>query len=276
MQHYPGMRQFPRNHILHGGGGGGGGGGSGGVHFQSFDMNDATRIFSQFFGSSDPFAGGGPFGGGPGIHRVFRTSGGGDPFGGMFGGGMFGADPETPQPTGGVPPVEYTFVCTLEEIAQGTQKKFKVDRTNLDGTTEKKEFKIEVQPGWKKGTKVRFERDAGVTQTHPGQLADMVFIMDEKPHNRFTRKDADLILKQNISLTQALLGTTLNVQGIDGKAHRVPVMGVSAQGRQLKISGEGLLNRKTKSKGNLIVELHIQMPASLTEEQKNLIQRCNF
>lgn len=84
------------------------GGGGGGAHHMSNE--DAQRLFSSFFGGSDPFGGMGGFGGGPGVRggmpgMSFSTGGGGmDPIsmmmGGMnggsmggMGGGMGGMDP---------------------------------------------------------------------------------------------------------------------------------------------------------------------------------------
>ena len=270
-----------------GGGGGfpfpGGAGGPGGATFQSFSMGDASKIFEQFFGSSDPFAGGATGatsgGGGPGIHRMFSMFGGGMP--GM--GGMGGMDDDG-MPMGGMgggmrgkpPDVTYAFACTLEEIATGTKKKFKVGRKLPDGSSDSKLFELDVLPGYKAGTKIRFENDAGVVTGYPGKSADMVFVMEEKPHPRFVRRESDLVYKARISLGEALLGTIVNVQTLDGRALQVPVTGVSSEGRVVRVAGEGLPDRKTKQNGNLLVEIHIQMPTSLTDAQKSLVKQCGF
>jgi len=82
---------------MHFGGGfpGGGSGGGGGAHHMS--QEEASRFFSDMFGESDPFGGGG-MGMPPGMHTSFGGSGGGgggmggmDPFSMMFGGGLPGA-----------------------------------------------------------------------------------------------------------------------------------------------------------------------------------------
>ena len=52
-------------------------------------------------------------------------------------------------------------------------------------------MKIEVKPGWRKGTKITFE---GVGDEKPGYLpADIVFLIDEKKHPLFRREGNDLI-----------------------------------------------------------------------------------
>lgn len=250
----------------------GGGGGPG----YSFNQADATRIFQQFFGSADPFSGGaaafGSGGGGPGFHRFFQGFGS-NGFGSFSG---FADSPET-SPGGEIPPVEYTFACTLEEIATGCTKKFNVARKLPGGKEDTKQFEVKVEPGYKKGTKIRFEGEGGVRQGYPqNQQADMVFIMDEKPHPRFERNDADLKYKVKLSLKEALLGTTVNVTTLDGRVLPVPINGTSSVGRKLRLAGEGLYNRKTKEKGYLYVEVSsIELPQTLTPAQKRAIEE-NF
>ncbi|KAK7201619.1 chaperone protein DNAj [Novymonas esmeraldas] len=244
-------------------------GGARGASYQ-FSNTDAFNVFSQFFGSSDPFAGGDAFGGGgPGLHRVFRGYGGPEGFASGFG---------TPQssPTYEVPPVEFTFACTLEEVYTGCVKKFNVSR-NMPSGPEKKLFEVKVLPGYKKGTKIRFEREGGRVEGYPPNvLADMVFILDERPHPRFERRNADLYATLHINLKQALLGSTVAIKGIDGTNISLPLTGVSKNGRKLRVSGSGMPDRKTKRNGDLYATVAVDMPESLTEETKRLIEQCTF
>lgn len=250
--------------------GGAPGGMPGGMHY-SFSSGDASRIFEQFFGSSDPFAGGEAFGGGgAGLHRIFRGFGGPRGFAGGFG------SPEA-SPTQEVPPVEFTFACTLEEIATGCVKKFNVSRTMPNGTEDKKLFEVKVEPGFKKGTKIRFEREGGVPQGYPPNvLADMVFILDEKPHPRFERDGADLKTTVYIDLKKALLGTTLSINTIDNRPIQIPLSGVTNNDRKMRVSGEGLLDRKSGRKGDLYVVVKVQMPTSINDQTRRLIEQCTF
>ncbi|PKI31435.1 hypothetical protein CRG98_048174, partial [Punica granatum] len=66
---------------------------------------------------------------------------------------------------------------------------------------------IDIKPGWKRGTKLTFP-EKGSEQ--PGRIAaDLIFIIDEKPHKTFTREGNDLVVTQKISLAEALTGYTM-------------------------------------------------------------------
>ncbi|ESL08929.1 DnaJ chaperone protein [Trypanosoma rangeli SC58] len=254
------------------GGAAGAGGRSGGPFGRSytFSSGDAFNIFRSFFGSHDPFVGGEEFGGGgPGLHRVFRGFGGPQGFTSGFG------SPEV-SPMNEVPSVEYTFSCSLEEIYTGCTKKFSVLRL-MPGGTEKKIFEVMVLPGYKKGTKIRFQHEGGIVQGYPPNVfADMVFILDEKPHPRFERSGKDVRTMVHINLKQALLGTKVNVLALDGTSTVLPLTGVSKNGRQLRVSGKGFPDRKTGHNGDMYVTIAVDMPVSLDDATKSLVEKCKF
>ncbi|KAG8339655.1 DnaJ domain [Trypanosoma vivax] len=235
-----------------------------------FSNDDAFKVFKEFFGNQDPFAGGDAFGGGgPGLHRLFRNFGG--PHGFMSGFDSFQASPAQE-----VPPLEYTFACTLEDIYTGCKKKFVVSRMLPTGE-DKKEFCVDVLPGYKKGTKIRFPGEGGISQGYPPNVfADLVFVLGERPHPRFERDGADVRTTIRINLKQALLGTTLSVKCLDGGFVPLQLTGVSNNGRRLVVNGKGFPDRKNGGYGNMIVIIEVEMPTSLSDETRRLIEKCNF
>ena len=53
--------------------------------------------------------------------------------------------------------------------------------------------------------------------------ADIVFVIDEKPHTQFKREGDDLVLDCTISLGQALTGFSIPVQTLDGRSLTVDI-----------------------------------------------------
>jgi hypothetical protein len=61
-------------------------------------------------------------------------------------------------------------------------------------------LEIRVQPGWKKGTKVTFQ-DKG--DQKPGRTpADIIFVIEEKPHPRLSREGNNLVHRQGTAAAQ--------------------------------------------------------------------------
>lgn len=129
-----------------------------------------------------------------------------------------------------------------------------------------------MKPGWKRGTKITFP-DKGNEQQ--GQLpADLVFVIDEKPHDLYKRDGNDLVVNQKISLAEALAGTTLNFRTLDGRHLPIQVTDVVSPGYELVIANEGMpVVREPRKKGNLRIKFEVKFPTRLTSEQRAGIMR---
>nr|GEV04888.1 DnaJ homolog subfamily B member 4 [Tanacetum cinerariifolium] len=176
----------------------------------SKNAQTAEDIFEEFFGSSvfefDTT--------GVGRSARFQSDAGktfDNKFRGSYNQGNGATIPKKP------PPVENKMLCSLEELYNGSTRKMKILRTVVDAngklTPQTEVLTIDVKPGWKKGTKITFP-DKGNQQLH--QLpADLVFIVDEKPHEFFKRDGNDLSINCKVTLAEALKGTTMNIMTLD-------------------------------------------------------------
>ncbi|AED93459.1 unnamed protein product [Arabidopsis thaliana] len=244
-----------------------------------FNPRNAEDIFAEFFGSS-PFGFGSA--GGPGRSMRFQSDGGGGMFGG-FGGGNNGSENNifrtysegTPAPKK-PPPVESKLPCSLEELYSGSTRKMKISRSIVDANgrqaQETEILTIVVKPGWKKGTKIKFP-DKGNEQVN--QLpADLVFVIDEKPHDLFTRDGNDLITSRRVTLAEAIGGTTVNINTLDGRNLPVGVAEIVSPGYEFVVPGEGMpIAKEPRNKGDLKIKFDVQFPARLTTEQKSALKR---
>lgn len=205
--------------------------------------------------------------------------------GGMPGGGprrssSFRGAPRSSSPApGSAAPSEITrpLKTSLEDLYHGATKHLKVGRRLLDGSTEDKVLEIQVLPGWKSGTKVRFPR-AG-NEVAPGEAQDLVFVVEEKPHERFVREGNNLVTKVPIHLVDALAGADgkRTVEALDGRKIQVPVpSGIIKPGQTTTVPGEGMPVRKegsVRKKGDLIVQWNIIFPDRLSTSQKEGIRK---
>lgn len=51
----------------------------------------------------------------------------------------------------------------------------------------------------------------------------MIFIVEEREHEVFSREGNDLVMTVHVTLEEALLGTTVTVNTIDHRTVRVPI-----------------------------------------------------
>ncbi|KAJ7538850.1 hypothetical protein O6H91_11G065500 [Diphasiastrum complanatum] len=241
-----------------------------------FNPRNAEDIFAEFFGGSSPFAGMAGMGGMGG--RGARS-----PFGdGMFGG--FGGTENVFRSFGeGAPSagprkataVENKLPCTLEELYSGSTRKMKISRNIADasGTMPVEEIlTIDVKPGWKKGTKITFP-EKGNEQANVVP-ADLVFVIDERPHEVFKRDGNDLIATQKISLPDALTGCTVTLNTLDGRTLNIPVTEIVSPGYEKVVPREGMpIAKEPGKRGNLRIKFDVKFPSRLTPEQKAGIKR---
>ncbi|XP_022749547.1 dnaJ homolog subfamily B member 1-like isoform X2 [Durio zibethinus] len=245
------------------------GNGTGGPH--GFNPRNAEDIFAEFFGSS-PFGFGSS---GPGRSSRFQSDGG------MFGGfgstdNIFRTSSEGTVPRK-PPPVESKLPCSLEELYTGSTRKMKISRTVVNAAgrqvQESEILTIDVKPGWKKGTKITF-LDKGNEQ--PNQLpADLVFVIDEKPHGFYKRDGNDLVVNQRVSLAEALGGTTISLISLDGRNLSFPVTDIINPGYELVVAGEGMpIAKEPGNRGDLRIKFEVKFPTRLTPEQRAGLKRA--
>eukprot|EP01028_Stygiella_incarcerata_P006370 TRINITY_DN259_c3_g1_i1.p1 TRINITY_DN259_c3_g1~~TRINITY_DN259_c3_g1_i1.p1 ORF type:complete len:315 (-),score=115.88 TRINITY_DN259_c3_g1_i1:650-1594(-) len=232
--------------------------GGGGFQGGGFTFGDPFELFSRMFEG---------FGGGGGSMFVD----GDDDFGGLFGGG-FRRGPRK------VADVQHNVPLSLEDLFTGTKKKFRIERNvlNPDGRTTRKESKtleFEVRPGWKAGTKVRFGGDGDEA---PGKEAgDVVFVVQEKPNERFVREGNDLVHTVRIPLWKALVGFDVSVVTLDGRTLTIPIRDVVDPHHVKVVRGEGMpFSKSPGSRGDLKIKFIIEFPRFLSDEKKTLIRKA--
>jgi DnaJ homolog subfamily B member 4 len=169
---------------------------------------------------------------------------------------------------------------SLEELYTGTTKKMRITRKIRDAASNKivsvsVDKEIVVQPGWKDGTKITFEREGDDLQ--PGIIvpADIVFTLSTKPNGTFQRDGDNLVCTQNIILADALAGTSTSVQTLDGRRLPVKAKYITPQ-TVITVPNEGMYNNKKKTKGDLLVKFNIIFPTKLDSKPAEKSQICSL
>ena len=174
------------------------------------------------------------------------------------------------------PALERSLAVSLEDLYKGVTKRLKVTRkvSGTGGRSSDKILTVDVKPGWKAGTKIRFPREG---DEYPnGAIQDIVFTLEEKPHPTFTRRGDDLVVEVELTLVEALSGFSKTVKTLDGKT--LPISASSSRviqpGQEERFPGEGMpISKKPGQKGDLVVKFVVKFPASLTAEQREGLKK---
>ena len=190
------------------------------------------------------------------------------PFDGFFGNrGGRGFAAHTPRKGGNIiNPMTLTF----EEAALGGEKQFTILR---DGKTESTSVKIPA--GISGGKKLRLAGkgqpglDGGKPGGKPGDLFFKIEVMD---HPVFKREGNDILMDHEIKLTEAILGTTIQVSTLEG-IKQVKVPPETQTNAKLRLKGQGIKPANSDKKGDQIIRLIVTLPKDLTPEQVDLVKQ---
>ncbi len=138
-----------------------------------------------------------------------------------------------------------------------------------------KEFKLKVKvpAGVEDGTRIRYggEGDAG---RFGGPQGDLYIVLAVRPHEFFEREGADLHCVLPISFPQAALGDEVEMEGIDGPVTVKVPEGVQS-GREVRVRGKGVPHLNSSGRGDLVVQLMVQIPRKLTRAQRELVKQLD-
>lgn len=144
---------------------------------------------------------------------------------------------------------------------------------NGKGVTPKSEqVKIRIPPGVDTGSRVRIPKKGhgGRLGAEPGDL----FILTNVGKHRFLeRKGDNIYVTVPITVSEAALGTKIEVPTAEGKAQlKIPVGTESGQKFRLRERGFPSL-RNPKLRGDQFVEVKITLPRVLSEETKDVLRQ---
>ena len=207
-------------------------------------------------GGGDPFAG---FRGANGQSFNFDFGGSGfeDILGSIFGfggGGFRGARRGRDYRT--------SITIDFEEAIFGATKTISVDGNQT---------KLKIPAGIYDGQSIRLAGKGGEAPTADGQRGDLYVEVRVRAHKHLTR-EGDLILSDvTISMVDAVLGTEIDVETVDGKI-TMKVPAGTQPGTNFKLSGHGAPHLGSDQRGPHIVTVNVEIPKNLNKKQRELIE----
>ncbi len=240
------------------GGGGGGGGGFPGGQAPGFDGLDLEQIFGSQGGRGGGGDAGYNFEGGFGEFFEQMMAGGGGGARGGPGGGRRTASPTQRGPVKGSN-IRHELELPLSLVVLGGKTEFYLNEEKLA---------ITVPPGVADGAKMRL-REQGAPSPNGGARGDLIVVIRISKHPHFRRNGQNLELSLPVSITEAAIGTSVDVPTPNGTVTLNIPPGTNS-GRKLRLKGQGIPSA-TGSAGDLIVRIEIELPDTLNEASKELL-----
>lgn len=130
---------------------------------------------------------------------------------------------------------------------------------------------IQVPPGVEDSTRLRL-----TGQGEPGEngapAGDLYCDIHVKPHPIFKRQDDDVICEVPVPFAQAALGCTIDVPTLTSNIIQVKIPKGTQNNEVIPIRGEGFPNLHGYGKGNLLVQVIVEVPTKMTSRQEELLR----
>jgi molecular chaperone DnaJ len=136
--------------------------------------------------------------------------------------------------------------------------------------TKERVLSVNIPAGVEDGTRIRLanEGEAGFRGGPPG---DLYIFLSIQPHSFFQRDGQDLYCRAPVSMVTAALGGSFEVPTIDGGRAQVKVPEGTQSGKRFRLGGKGMPVLRSKSVGDLYVQVDVETPRALTKRQKELL-----
>lgn len=105
-----------------------------------------------------------------------------------------------------------------------------------------------------------------------GEPGDLLVLVEEEKHSRFERDGNNIYEEFNISFPLAVLGGTVEIPLLEGKA-KVKIAPGTQSSTLLRLNGKGLPDLRGYGQGDLIVNINVVIPKRVTKEEKAMIEK---
>jgi curved DNA-binding protein len=162
-------------------------------------------------------------------------------------------------------PLEAELAIPIEDAVRGSTQDLTLQ--THDGSTRR--LSLKIPPLTAPGTVLRLAGQ-GSPGIGGGPAGDLHLRVQLAPHPRFQVEGDDLVVLLPVSPSEAALGAKVKLPLVEGEATLTVPPG-SQSGSRLRLRGHGL-PRKEGGRGDLLAELRIQVPRTLTPEERRLFE----
>jgi molecular chaperone DnaJ len=156
----------------------------------------------------------------------------------------------------------------------GRGGKVTVPCANCHGTGREpssRKVNVRIPAGVTDGQRIRLKGKGG-PGVNGGHAGDLLVDVHVAAHPHFGRRGRHVTTTVPVPLTQAILGTTLEVATLDEPV-TLKVPAGTQPGTTMRVRGHGVPAGGKHAAGDLLVTINVQLPTKLNKEQRNLVEK---
>ncbi|MDO8623758.1 MAG: molecular chaperone DnaJ [bacterium] len=164
----------------------------------------------------------------------------------------------------------FTSVRTCA-VCEGVGKVPKEKCTECKGHGVKRkeeEINITIPAGLDSGEMIRIPQHGEAVKG--GTTGDLYVKVHVKPHATFRKEGANLVMNLPIKLTDALTGSTVSLETLEGKTLEVKIPVMQKAEETLRVRGKGV--PVGNMRGDLLINLHVALPHTLSARAKKAVE----
>ena len=106
-----------------------------------------------------------------------------------------------------------------------------------------------------------------------GEYGRLLIVIGEVKHKDYIRVGHDLRGVTKLNYSDLVLGTKVDIKTIEGKIILVTIPELSHVGDNLRIQSKGMKLPDSEVRGDMIIELDIEIPTEISDEERELLEK---
>lgn len=130
---------------------------------------------------------------------------------------------------------------------------------------------VKVPAGVDDGAQIRLAGE-GEAGARGGESGNLYVVLSVAEHERFQRVEDHIVLELPVNVAQAALGSEMSIPTLDGDmTFEVPAG--TQSGEDFVIRGKGVPHLRGAGRGDMVVRVTVVVPETLTDEQRELLEK---
>ncbi len=132
-------------------------------------------------------------------------------------------------------------------------------------------LKVKIPAGVENNSKIRIagKGNSGISGGKPG---DLIITISVSPHRYFKRQGYNIEIELPVTYAEAALGAKIEIPTIEGKT-LLKIPPSTNSGQKMRLKNRGVINPKTKSKGDMYISIKIIPPSIKAIEVREMLKK---